>query len=599
MKILLPIALVVGALAVVAVLFFARPKAERHAVVIKEPLVSVTTVTGQNLKVPVFTRGTVTPGTEIPLVSEVSGPVTYVSENFARGGFFKKGEVLIRVDPVEYEVTLKKASAGVAQALQLLEQATAERRVRSAVKGMTSELGRFEYQYQQAKAQYDAARAELDAVNLQKRKTVLVAPFDGRVRIGSVNPGQYLRPGVQLGLIYAVNAAEVRLPLSDNQLALVDVPFRFGTDGSEGPTVTLVGDYGGKKYYWQGQVVRAESGVDEFNRLLYVIAQIPDPYAIDVAQPDRPPLTAGNFVEAEIDGRYFENIFVVPRRALRSGSLVWTVNQENRLQRKPVEILYKGKDVVYVKGGLASGDNVVLSQLDIAVDGMKVRSAAAPQQINQEKVGPKNLLNDGIENSGAMFQPKPGQPAPASDKTDTAETAPGEDTNTKARALEADVAKKLNQAKQAWNDASPVDKMNAVKQAKEAVTKLSEQVKAAGPATAPAATPKATQSVPSATEQARQALSPLADLINQTEAQMKVSVDAAKTAPVTTAPATSSSSASASATGSSVASPSAAATSSTPAASTSSSPVATPAPAPKGYITIPVSAPRTMTEAAQ
>ncbi len=555
MKILLPIALVVGALAVVAVLFFTRPKAERHTVAIKEPMVSVTTVNAQNIKIPVFTRGTVTPGTEIPLVSEVSGPVSYVSENFARGGFFKKGEVLIKVDPVEYEVTLKKASAAVAQALQMLEQASAERKVRSAVKGMTSELGRFEYQYQQAKAQHDAARAELEAVNLQKRKTIMVAPFDGRVRIGSVNPGQYLRPGVQLGMIYAVNAAEVRLPLSDNQLALVDVPFRFGTDGSDGPTVTLVGDYGGKKYYWQGQVVRAESGVDEFNRLLYVIAQIPDPYAIDVAQPNRPPLTAGNFVEAQIDGRHFENIFVVPRQALRQGAQVWTVNSENRLKRKPVEILYKGKDVVYVKGGLESGDNIVLSQLDIAVDGMKVRSANTPLEFKQENINPNNLLNEGIENSGAMFQPKPGDALPA--KTAQA-----------ASQLQDDLKAKLDKANQAWKDASPIEKAQAVNQAKQTLTKLTEQIKTA-PAASQPAQPASPPVASTASEQAKQAISPLADLINQTEAQMNASVQAAKTAPVETS------------------------------SSGVSAANGAPKPAPKGYITIPVSAPKTMSEATQ
>ncbi len=573
MKILLPIALVVGALAVVTVLFLSRPKAERHTVAIKEPMVSVTTVNPQSLKIPVFTRGTVTPGTEIPLVSEVSGPVTFVSENFARGGFFKKGEVLIRVDPVEYEVTLKKASAAVAQALQLLEQANAEKRVRSAVKGVTSELGRFEYQYQQAKAQHDAARAELEAVNLQKRKTIIVAPFDGRVRMGGVNPGQYLRPGVQLGLIYAVNAAEVRLPLSDNQLALVDVPFRFGTQGVEGPSVTLVGDYGGKKFYWQGQVVRAESGVDEYNRLLYVIAQIPDPYAIDVAQPDRPPLTAGNFVEAQIDGRGFEGLFVVPRQALRQGAQVWTVNAENRLERKPVEILYKGKDVVYVKSGLSSGDNVVLSQLDIAVEGMKVRSSVVPPSNNQENINPNNLLDDGIQNSGSMFQPKDADASalePESAKPEPAK--PAVDAAAKLDALN----KKVDQAKQAWDNASVTEKAAAVNQARQTLTTLTEQVKQSAPAAVASVKP-----APTAAEQAKAAISPLADLINATETQMKQTVQAAKTAPVINEPAASAPAAN---------SPAASATATAPAA---------PAPAPKGYITIPVSAPKTMSEAAQ
>ncbi|CBL45119.1 HlyD family secretion protein [gamma proteobacterium HdN1] len=520
MKILLPIGIVIGALAVVAVLFLSRPKAERHAIVIKEPLVTVTEVNPQNLRIPVFTRGTVTPGTEIPMVSEVSGPVTYVSENFARGGFFKKGEVLIKVDPIEYEVTLKKANATVAQALQLLEQATAERRVRSAVKGVTNELGRFQYQYDQAKAQYDAARAELEAINLQKKKTTMYAPFDGRVRLGNVNPGQYLRPGIQLGLIYAVNSAEVRLPLSDNQLALVNIPYRF-SEGTEGPSVTLTGDYGGRKFHWKGQVVRSESGVDEFNRLLYVIAEIPDPYAIDPKQPDRPPLTAGNFVEATIEGRYFDQLYVVPRRALRSGSVVWSVDSDSRLKRHNVDILYKGKDVIYVKSGLQAGDHVVLSQLDVAVDGMKVRASTVPNPGAGEG-GEGNLLDTG--NSGAMFQPKPDE---VSERRPTEqETKPNAKQPLGAEALQQGVAK----AKEAWDNASLLEKKAALDKAKQTIELLNQANLKPAPAPAPApAKPAATTQPaaipqPTATTQpaapAGRAMSPLADLISSTEAQL-------------------------------------------------------------------------------
>ena len=64
----------------------------------------------------VTSRGTVSPRTETTLVSEVSGQIVAVSPAFVSGGFFKKGDVLIRMDPRIYEANLKRARAEVAKA---------------------------------------------------------------------------------------------------------------------------------------------------------------------------------------------------------------------------------------------------------------------------------------------------------------------------------------------------------------------------------------------------------------------------------------------------------------------------------------------------
>ncbi len=378
LKILLPIAFIAGAIVIVYVLFATRPQVEHKAVEIKRPMVSVTSAHEQSVSIPVQTRGSVSPGTEIQLTSEVGGQVTYVSENLANGGFFRKGEVLVKVDPLEYDVNIKRAQANKAQAEQHLIQARAEQKARSRVSGSKSALARFDVQVAQAKAAYEAAKAELEAARMQKTRTIIKAPFDGRVRLKNVNVGQYVRPGFQLAQIYAVDVAEVRLPLSDRQLGLVDVPLSFSDyEGHEAP-VKLIGEYGGKRYEWYGKIVRTEGGMDERNRLLYVVAQVADPYKVDPDQPTRPPLTAGSFVEAEIQGRHFDRVFVIPRRALRNGNQVWIVDQDDRLKRREVEVVYKGKHNIYVSRGLDNGDRIVLSQLDIAVDGMKVRPAQHP-----------------------------------------------------------------------------------------------------------------------------------------------------------------------------------------------------------------------------
>lgn len=374
LKIVLPIGAILAAIVVSYLLFVTRPKVEHQQVEAQIPLVTVSPAKAEAMNIPVFTRGTVSPGTQIQLVSEVSGQVLEVNPNFANGGFFQRGDVLVRVDTLEYDVNIKRAEAAVAQAYQAYVQAEAERKARSRSSG-GNKLATFEVQFKQAEAHYLAAKAELEAIKLQRERTVVRAPFDGRVLMAVVNVGQYLRPGLQMGVIYAVNVAEVRLPLSDRQLSLVDVPGRMSSgDVADMPEVIFSEEYAGKTYTWKGHVVRAEGGVDERNRLLYLVAQVPDPYGVDPSQPGRPELVAGSFVEAAIAGRRFERIFPIPRRALRNGNQVWVVGDDGRLDKRDIGVLYKAKDMIYVTTGIDDGDQVVLSQLDIAVEGMRVRA---------------------------------------------------------------------------------------------------------------------------------------------------------------------------------------------------------------------------------
>lgn len=378
-RILLPVIFIAVACAVLAILYLARPTAERHPADERVPMVMVTPATPQTIRIPVLTRGLIMPGNDIPIVAEVSGPVTYVSPNFVSGGFFKKGEVLMKVDDIENEVKIKKAEAMAAQAAQALQQAEAEARSRRTGGNNVALLQHYD---QQARSQYAAAKAELASLRMQQKNATLVAPFDGRVQNEILNVGMYLKPGVALGQIYAVNMAEVRMPLSNQQAALVELPARRSVLSADGPRVNFSIEYGGTRYNWPGVVLGAEGSMDEFNRLLYVYARIPEPFAADPAQPNRPALTLGTFVEAEIEGRSFDGIFVVPRRAFRNGSQLWTVSDSNRLQRKEVEVLYKGRDFIYVKNGLAEGDRIVLSHLKTAVDGLEVR----PQLMDQTPV---------------------------------------------------------------------------------------------------------------------------------------------------------------------------------------------------------------------
>ncbi|PCJ16863.1 MAG: hypothetical protein COB04_09960 [Gammaproteobacteria bacterium] len=357
---------VIGALTVF------KPEVEKVEVKEQLPAVTVQQAVLESATIPVYTRGIINFATEIFLVAEVQGRIEDVSDNFASGGSFKKGEVLLRIDPISYELDLSNAEAKVATARLNVERVRAD--VRSN-KQARSKIGKA--RIQEANAQLSAAKAGLTRVKLLLDRTEIRAPFDGRIRSTTVDIGQYITPGVQVARVYATDVAEISLPLSNIQQSLVQIPVQY--DGEElqgqGSPVLLKVASAGQEYYWPGKVVRTEGGINEVNRLMHVVAVIESPYTRDTNQPDRPPLLPGDFAEVEIEGRQFNNVVVLPREAIRNANQVWTIGANLRLKVKEVEILHRGRDEVYISDGIDDGEFVVLTQLDVVVDGMRVQLA--------------------------------------------------------------------------------------------------------------------------------------------------------------------------------------------------------------------------------
>jgi RND family efflux transporter MFP subunit len=198
------------------------------------------------------------------------------------------------------------------------------------------------------------------------------------VRTKQVDVGQFVARGTPMATIYAVDFAEIRLPLPDSQLAFVDLPmiYRGDHDRDSGPAVTLRASFAGYPFEWHGRIVRTEGEIDARSRMVHVVAEVADPYGRG-DDPDRPPLAAGLYVEAEIEGRIVENVAVLPRSAIRDGDIVLVVDDDNRLRLRRVEVLRRSADRAIVRSGLANGERICLSPLVAVTDGMRVRVAEA------------------------------------------------------------------------------------------------------------------------------------------------------------------------------------------------------------------------------
>lgn len=354
------------------------PKPERQAVEPKLPAAFVQDVSYEPVSLTVRAQGEVQPRREIALTPEVGGKIVFVSDKFVDGGIIKEGDLLVRIEDADYRLAVTRAEARVATAQQALqvEQAESElaRQDYEELSGNTgasaSSLTLREPQLARAQADYEAARADLSDAKLALRRTEIRAPFDGRVRSISANFGQFVSVGSPIGVLFATDIAEVRLPLSDSDLAKLRLPLAFSADYGDGPNVNFSTPAAGLERTWEGHLVRVAAAIDPGTRQISAIAQVQDPYG--AGSDDGFPMAIGLFVTAAIEGPTLDRAVTLPRIAVNDDSYVYTLDDEDIVQRTPVTIAATTPQGVIITGGLEQGDRVVVSRLNTAV-GTKVQ----------------------------------------------------------------------------------------------------------------------------------------------------------------------------------------------------------------------------------
>ncbi|MEZ4651042.1 MAG: efflux RND transporter periplasmic adaptor subunit [Candidatus Eisenbacteria bacterium] len=388
------IVLLSGAAAVTLVK--SRPEIERKTPVPPPPLVRTLVATPEDVQVFVESQGTVEPRTETALVSEVAGRVVDVSPSFAAGGVFQKGDVLLRLDSGDYELAVVQARSLVAQTELRLAQEEAEaaiaRKEWSELQGGEAPpLANRDLQVAQARAGFEAAKASQRQAERNLERTRIRAPYSGRVRATRVDVGQYVGPGTPVAEVFATDYAEIRLPVRDSEFAFLDVPLD-GNGNGHGPSVVLRGDFAGEEQTWQGRIVRTEGEIDPRTRMIHLVARVDEPYAGRSsgrsAGQSAVPLSVGLFVSADVAGTVLDDVFVIPRSAIRKGGELLIVDDEDRLRIREVQVVRAERERVIVSGGIAEGERICLSPLEVVTDGMKVRTGAgSPKEMSSLEEG--------------------------------------------------------------------------------------------------------------------------------------------------------------------------------------------------------------------
>ncbi|MCB1704656.1 MAG: efflux RND transporter periplasmic adaptor subunit [Halioglobus sp.] len=397
-QVLVSVVLLAVATGITTLLYLNRPPASIAEPAHQPVSVDVAEVVKENLRIEVQAQGTVSPMQETSILSEVNGRIIEVSPSFAVGGFVTKGEVMLRIDPRDYETNLLRAEAALKSAQSNLAQEkgraqVAEREWQKLPTGSqrsqeAKDLYLRKPQLEQAQSQMLAAQADLNTARDNLERTRIRAPYDALIRDKHVELGQFVAAGSPLADIFSVEYAEIRLPIPQNKLAYLELPGLEGTN--DGSPIDLYTDVGGEVKHWTAQLHRTEGVFDERSRVLYAVARIKDPYARH--KPGTEPLRIGTFVNANIEGRELADIVTLPRFVMRAGNNLWVVDDSGHLRNRQVTLLRTGGDVVYVSDGLDNGDRVSLTTLDSSFDSseVQIQSSTPTNQLDQHG-RPKSL----------------------------------------------------------------------------------------------------------------------------------------------------------------------------------------------------------------
>ena len=360
------------------------------------PLVKVINAQPRAQVVAVETQGSAQPQHQISLVTQVSGQITEVSENYIAGGFVSAGEVLAQIDSRDYQIAIVQAKAALANAQQRLaeEQGRADqarRQWRDTGNREANALFLRKPQLAAARAEVEAAEGRLQQAEINLERTAITAPFDGRIVNVNADRGQFVNIGTAVASLFSTGKMEVRLPLSSKQLAILSL-------NTAGPMQTRAVQLSPLNQpdqpQWQGQLVRTEAQVDSRSRLYYAFAEVAAPYQVG-----KPSLQPGMFVLATIESSPIADTVTLPRTALIGNQAVYRVTGQ-RLVRQPVNILQQD-DRQMIVSGIAANTLIALSPPGYLKEGDSVQTealapAVEPSQQNT-KTAPSatQALHDG------------------------------------------------------------------------------------------------------------------------------------------------------------------------------------------------------------
>jgi len=367
-QIIMPLVILAAGIGAYLVFSSMKKPPEEKVKVDNTPIVSVQAISVATMTMHVDSYGIVEPKYETELVAQVAGQIVELSDMFVRGGFVKTGQLLARIDPSDYQAALIEAQSNMASAQAALEIEVAQGQVagqewEKITHTSPTELSLRKPQLAQELARVKSAQASILRAERNLERTKIVAPYDAMIDSRNIGLGSFVGVGSNIGKLLSTALAVIRLPIADNEL-------QFLIDEGDNAQVKLQGMYAGKKTQWLAHIARSEGVIDNKSRMSYLVAEINDPYNLNVEN-ERTPLRFGSYITANIVGIELAKASMVKRYLVENGRVA-ILDKKSKLHYADVDIVRQDGKNVIVGNGLLDGDQLITSALDYPVDGMKL-----------------------------------------------------------------------------------------------------------------------------------------------------------------------------------------------------------------------------------
>jgi RND family efflux transporter MFP subunit len=339
--------------------------------------------------------GTVKPQREVTLKPRVSGEIISISDTLLPGGRFSKDEPLLTIDPSDYRLTVRQLASEVARVeadlqIELGRQRVAQKEYELLGETVSAEEKKLMLrvpQLESSRAVLEGTRARLEQAQLDLNRTTVKAPFNAVVMSREINLGTRVSPSTSLATLVGSDSYWIEASVPTSQLKWINT----GQQGSAtGSTVRIYDTAAwGAGNYRTGQLIGLTAMVEEKGRMARLLAEVPDPLALQSAAAKQPKLQLGSYVQVEIEGKLLPHAAAIERELVHDGDRLWIMDEQGHLDIRPVEIAFRGQSHVLVTGGVSAGERLITTNLSSPVQGMSLRlkdaAEAAPASTEKPK----------------------------------------------------------------------------------------------------------------------------------------------------------------------------------------------------------------------
>lgn len=380
-RLVLPVAVIMIGSGIAVYVYLSKPEAKRRTPPRRETIVRTVQLTQSNERVVLNLMGTVIPACKIDLQPRVSGEIMNINSRLVPGGRFERGETMLQIDDRDYKLEIIKRRGELARAeqdyqLERGEQAMGQYYWNLVDKSRTnSELQQLltlrKPQLRRTQAAVEAAKAALQDAELDLERTRITAPFNAVVMDENVDPGAQVSANTRLATLAGIDEYWVNVAVPVDRLKWI---YR-STDKAVSGTVAVVtypNDEAGTNS-WHAVVTRLLSQLEQNGRMARIIVSVDDPLGLKEENRARPPLLINSYVSVAVYGNKLQDIFSIPRNALREDDTVWLASRDNTLEIRPVTVIWRDREHVFITEGLEEGEWLIISGLATPVAGMPLK----------------------------------------------------------------------------------------------------------------------------------------------------------------------------------------------------------------------------------